>query len=348
MTTVGAIRWDAWYADTGPAASTAAALTNADYLYRAPFFSEVSGRRVRFRPTEATMTREIALAASAGLYWAFLHYDENNPDAASINDGFDLFQANPNKNDVNWCSIIQPSWVANGGVYPSADYASRVDQIVSWMEQPNYQTVLSGRPLVYIFGTSSQITPSWGSDANFKVALDLLRSSASAADLEDPFIVVMEGTPTAAESRRVALGADAVTNYISRIPTGLDKTYAELTTAVEAYWAEKAAASNSIVPIVMCGWNKTPRLIRPVPWEAATTRPNFGLNNVHADPTTEELAAHFQAALDFVADNASDCPADTVLAYAWNEHDEGGWLCPTLGDPNGERIAAVGAVINGQ
>jgi hypothetical protein len=37
-----------------------------------------------------------------------------------------------------------------------------------------------------------------------------------------------------------------------------------------------------------------------------------------------------------------------VLVYAWNEHDEGGWLCPTLnpdGTANTERLLALATVL---
>jgi hypothetical protein len=37
-----------------------------------------------------------------------------------------------------------------------------------------------------------------------------------------------------------------------------------------------------------------------------------------------------------------------VLIYAWNEFDEGGWLCPTLsadGAPDTSRIEALGSVL---
>lgn len=39
---------------------------------------------------------------------------------------------------------------------------------------------------------------------------------------------------------------------------------------------------------------------------------------------------------------------ETVIAYAWNEHDEGGWLCPTLGvngKPDTRRVQAVGRML---
>lgn len=40
--------------------------------------------------------------------------------------------------------------------------------------------------------------------------------------------------------------------------------------------------------------------------------------------------------------------ADAVITYAWNEHDEGGWLCPTLGadgEPDTRRVEAMGKVL---
>ncbi len=33
------------------------------------------------------------------------------------------------------------------------------------------------------------------------------------------------------------------------------------------------------------------------------------------------------------------CPAGAMLIYAWNEHDEGGWLCPTLGEGRARILA---------
>ena len=36
--------------------------------------------------------------------------------------------------------------------------------------------------------------------------------------------------------------------------------------------------------------------------------------------------------------------AQCALIYAWNEHDEGGWLCPTLYEGSA-RIEAVGKMI---
>ena len=339
------IRWDAWYADTGSAQSTARALSDADYLYRAPFWARLINRAVKFEPTQETMTREIAEAAAAGVGWAFLRYG----DTSTMNAGWDLFQANPNKNAVKWCSMITADVLANGAAHPSSAWEARAAQIVGWMQQPNYHTVLANRPVLYLFYLSVHVTNWWGgADVNLKVAIDGLRSAAAAANLEDPYIVVMAGDPVNAEARRVALGADAISAYISLLPAGLNKTYASLATATETFWAQQRDATSAhMVPTAMIGINPAPRRARPVPWEAPTQRPYFGMADVHEIGTPAEVAAHVSDAIDFVNATAK-CAAATMLIYAWNEFDEGGWLCPTLGDTNGERLAAFGAVINGQ
>ena len=47
-----------------------------------------------------------------------------------------------------------------------------------------------------------------------------------------------------------------------------------------------------------------------------------------------EIAAMLKRAMDYVTNNPAQCPANAVIMYAWNEFDEGGWLCPTLHDGN--------------
>lgn len=38
-------------------------------------------------------------------------------------------------------------------------------------------------------------------------------------------------------------------------------------------------------------------------------------------------------------ENKASTLANTLIIYAWNEHDEGGWICPTLAvDENGNQL----------
>ena len=97
----------------------------------------------------------------------------------------------------------------------------------------------------------------------------------------------------------------------------------------------------------MAGWDRRPRVEHPVPWEAAWQKPNVGLDKYYVSPTPTELAGHLGEAFDWIGARAAQCPAQTVIIYAWNEHDEGGWLCPTLGadgKPDASRLQAIGAM----
>ena len=60
--------------------------------------------------------------------------------------------------------------------------------------------------------------------------------------------------------------------------------------------------------------------------------------------TPDELAAHLRDAIEWTKANREINPANTIIIYAWNEHDEGGWLQPTLGAdglPNDDRIKTL-------
>ena len=57
------------------------------------------------------------------------------------------------------------------------------------------------------------------------------------------------------------------------------------------------------------------------------------------DGTPEEIAQNLRNALTWVKNHKNATEANTILVYAWNEFDEGGWLCPTLGN-NMDRINA--------
>ena len=62
----------------------------------------------------------------------------------------------------------------------------------------------------------------------------------------------------------------------------------------------------------------------------------------------DRLSAHIREAVEWTKANRDLNPANAVIIYAWNEHDEGGWLQPTLGSdgrPNEERIKALGNVL---
>lgn len=65
-------------------------------------------------------------------------------------------------------------------------------------------------------------------------------------------------------------------------------------------------------------------------------------------PTPGELAAHLKEAILWTKDRKQVYPAKRVIIYEWNEHDEGGWLCPTIDENdqfNASRLKALKKVL---
>jgi hypothetical protein len=136
-------------------------------------------------------------------------------------------------------------------------------------------------------------------------------------------------------------GFDAVSMYgVSWLNDGVP--YQDLVATEIMQWEYFRSIGLSVVPHVTTGWDKRPRFDNPVFWEPPSSPSNW----VEAG-TPEEISAHAADAVSWVSENPEVCPAKTVLIYAWNEFDEGGWLCPTLPEYEGvARIEAMHNVLN--
>lgn len=337
MTTpsIGAIRWDAWYstAPGAPALATAISLGESDLQPYAPLHMQVdTGYKLTPRVSQAIIDAEITAAAANGVgYWAYLMYGRTvgGPNyAAGMMDAWDYHQSSSIKGAMPWVAMMQPGLMGATG-----NYGTQVATMVGYFQQSNYYTVAGGRPLLYIYWDATSFASAWGSSlANMAAMISSLRSATVAAGLATPYIVVMNGAETTVYT---GLGADAITSYVGSWSATVDGTYAALDAATQAYWATLGATNVPIVPIAMSGWAPIGRTRRPVPWQASFRRPYFGLRTAWARPTAAELKAHIAAARAYVTANPSKCPANSILLYSWNEHDEGVGIAPSIGTPAG-------------
>lgn len=330
---VGAIRWDAWHG----AASTVGlaverSLGPAQWHHRLPFFGRVVGpEAVEARGnTQAVVDREIDYAADAGIdYWAFVTYDL----AAPMSDGLKLYLASDRRERIAFCHIVEA-----GRLGPATldEWVTRL--LGSWAE-PTYQRVLDGRPLLYLFQPDHLVAPgrfeSW---AAARAGIDRLREAARAAGVGEPYVVGQVWSPAAGADQARQLGLDALGAYAANAG-GRGASYAELATGAEGRWDQLAATGLPVVPLVTSGWDRRPRVINPVPWEG----PRGDLAEYYEAPTPAELAAHLRRGLDW-CDRHEAAQARAVLIYAWNEFDEGGWLCPTLAEGTA-RLDAIREVL---
>ncbi|AUH44607.1 hypothetical protein [Streptomyces sp. CMB-StM0423] len=251
--------------------------------------------------SQGVMDQEIRYARDAGIdYWAFVYYPQE-----PLARGRKLYLSSAHKNEVKWCAILDSNF--------TAAFDANLGELVSRFGESNYQRVLGGRPLLYFFSDA---------DAD-RVAR--VRAAAAAAGLPDPYIVVMAWTAQDAAAVKAAVGADAVSRYATGGRSGV--AYAALAGSEATLWSQYAAAAGQVVPTVSTGWDKRPRYDYPVSWEPDYT--DFK-ENWAQQATPEEIADHLSDAITWRAARPANNPANTVLVYAWNEFDEGGWICPTL------------------
>jgi hypothetical protein len=320
---VGAIRWDAWYAAGSPTTEAVArTLSPPQYRHRLPFFAEVApdGRVTVDGGTPAVMEAEIAQARSAGLdYWAFVSYPRESPMSA----GLRLYLASSRRAGLRFCLVSElVQWgTARDRATPVLDWQ------VELLAHPDHQRVL-GRPLYFLgFLSDAIIAERWGSTAALRAAVERFRARGAASGAGNPYIVLM-ARPDPGLRLLGELGADAIGAY-AIAEAEIAAPYARLARLAEARWDEYAAAGAAVVPTVMSGWDRRPRIEQPVPWER-WQRPGAGMDRYYGDPKPEELAAHLSRALDWIGAHPRAAQARTALIYAWNENDEGGWLMPTL------------------
>lgn len=321
---VGAIRWDAWtawekYQDY---------LQPAQWHYRLPFYTVTrdDGRQVIRGDSQEVMDREIAYAREAGIdYWAWVWYDPPGTTAVDLhmNDALNLYWSSARQNDVKYCLIGTEYWATRR-------WPETVAHLLEQFVRPNYQTVLGGRPLFYWFDAQS-VRPHFGGVEQARAALQYLRDETRRAGLGDPYLVALSFWPEKGAQAVDELGFDAMGAYCNPGDNkGVEHPYSELAGLNRWFWEECRKTGKPFVPPLNTGWDPRPRAESPPDW--------------YTTATPDQLAAHLNDALHWVRGHRDICQADTVLIYAWNEFDEGGWLCPTL-DEGSARLEAIRRVL---
>ncbi|GAA4307592.1 hypothetical protein GCM10023143_14300 [Compostibacter hankyongensis] len=268
------------------------------------------------------MDKEISYAKYAGLdYWAFCWY----PPHSGLDTARQLYLASLHKSDVKWCVIL--------GTNPF-DYDTDGPWLVKRFGASNYQKVADGRPLVYLFTSPDA--------KGYEIAR--LRRLTADAGLPDPYVVVMAFSAAHADSIATHEKADAISCYASsyNFKTGGQydgAAYDAVAGSDRAGWEKYKATGRAVVPWVTTGWSPRPRIDRSVSWGAY-----YKSNGWAQDATPAGIAENLQNARDWVGSNKVAAKAGVVLMYAWNEFDEGGWICPTLGDST-HRLDAIRQVL---
>ena len=364
-TIFGAIRWDCWNGNTQDVISSTVAEVMAPprYHWRLPWYAQVDSANethVTFDGDEqSVMDAELKAASVAGLsFWAYDTYCEWPTDRAIPQCqgywGKDPQGHGPTSlgyqardpayglkrhlsSDVK--HLMNISLVLLGASPALPVMRARYLKII---KDEAFQTVLGGRPLIFLFQASDDEAAMNGGWVSWRAQWDAFRQESVAQGSGDPYFVAMTvgADPSRAVSLRKHLGFDAVSAYA--IPGGtLDGTpYAEQVNTTRQFWAKAKGLGEKLVPPVPTGWDPRPR--GDLKNKTGGKRPiwvNEG-DRHYMEPTAAELTGLIEDASAFIGAEPEVAESGAAIVYAWNENTEGGWLIPTLGNGD-QRIRAV-------
>lgn len=333
--TLGATRWDAWFGSKGvPGVAVEKTLGPSRWHDRLPTCAKVVGPdSVRIRcDSEAQMVAEIDQAADAGLaYFAFVTYPADDP----MSIGLKTFLQAPNRKRLGFALISEVDRWGDRTLYRAV-----IERYAKLLQEPNYQRTPDGRPLFFLgFAGDESINRRFGGRAEFKLLIDEFRQLVRRSGQANPYIVMMDRWPKKATGLARDLGLDAVSAYAVFDNEKHHGKFKDLTDLVEDFWRVAETERMPLVPPVMSGWDRRPRVLNPLTWETNSVYSDEQMLRYFDRPTGQELEAHVKAALMLARTSA---PARTALVYAWNEFDEGGWLAPTGPDkPDLTRLTAI-------
>jgi len=311
-TTIGAIRWDA-YNVTGTNnsfVSDQVARALSEYPENAPFFADYNDNKIQFPvPDQEQFDTEAKLASDAGLdYFAYCWYADDSQMAYARKQHL----LSPYKDKIKMCAII--------GVGMLDD--ETLNNLCLDMSKDVYLK-FDGRPVIYLY------------DA-FKFDMSLIqrleKNMKEVGITAPPYYIGMitQVSPFLINALNQK-GIDAIGAYAC-----IQKTVEPFTVHSQSVMDENNEKylyykDINIVPLISCGRDSRPRIKNPVSWAGDYS------GRYVIQPTFEELYDHCSQVIKKMADEEKNVP-NTALIYAWNEHDEGAWCCPTLTMKDGKPL----------
>jgi hypothetical protein len=327
---IGAVNWDAsMSADSYFGYYQVNSLSQAKYREWTPYYATViDSERITYRArTAREYEREMQYAIDAGIdYFAFvwyptegsvLHTQTSFTDCShrvhELNFARHLYEETAIKDKLNMCAIV--------GSHPFSD--ADINELLEAFCKPYYEKI-DGRPLMYLYGGYRE------------EIIEKIHTGAKKRGIPTPFTVPMvEG------GERVDMPlADALSAY-AICSRGVD-TYEELIDYGNKNNAKRCELGLPVIPTLTLGWNPTPRLERPTPWTTKADGGSVYPRVSYAPPATpcqllDGAAAFAESVLKW--DASSRVPH--VLAFAWNEFEEGGFICPTYTADGGVNATRV-------
>ncbi len=343
-TKVGAIRWDAYsksidipaganVANYTPASQVANTLSPAQYHYQAPFFATVtdSGKIAFPEYTVKTWEQEAIYAHEAGLdYFSYLWYETTS----------EMSQPRKMHLQSEYKNLMQMT-----GILESIRSNQTMNELFEAMKDPCWLR-LSGRPVLFLYDVRSASHSNgakWTQDQ-----VDAIRRMAYRAGItESLYIIGMNSDYTKFDETIYNRGMDAVSLY-SYSASAQGEPYDNYTERLEKTWEAilkaNPAGDHQVIPIFSAGRDCRPRIDTAVSWIDGDVNSTIDSQKPYGNKYTlktdiPSLQEHIATVYNYTQKYADKTQPNLICSYAWNEHDEGGWLCPTLNcDANGNII----------
>ncbi len=317
---IGAINWDcAVPEDTYFGFHSAKSLSPKQFRYRTPYYAHIeSDSKISYTyKTQEEFDEELKYAIEAGIdYFAYTWYTEEKLDRDDLEGklheityGRNMHLKSALKDKIKLCAMFVCSHIHTD---------NDLEKLAAIMKESYYEKV-DGRPLVYLFG---------GYRVDYIERLNALCQKHS---LPKPYIVFLNNGVESEDGDYSK--ADAVSAYTC----GAERitTHAQLCDQLEKANEKRKEFGIDTVPLFTTGWDPKPRILNPVPW---VSYPDVDYAAVATD---EELLDSANRLCTWIQNNQNVTKTRHILTFAWNEFEEGGFICPTYnedGTINDQRV----------
>jgi len=279
---------------------------------------------------QEAMDKEIDFATEAGIDFFIF----NGPTRTLYSNGWALhnnLDAYLNNTRGDKTKFVFALYGHNGVHYGRTKVNKMLDEIVQYMQLPHWQTVKKNRPLVPVLWPlqfESMLAAQTSSSERMTLAqfVELIRKRVTDAGLGNPYIVATNINRTYQHKSRLdAAGFDAIADYqggYGGTVAARDEgpSYATATESMIKVWEEEFLSPDiEFVPCITIGLYQWPR---------------FNVEELYhyCESLPGDVTDRVKSTFDFIYEHLQECRAQVVFSYNWNEHPDGGAICPTMGE----------------
>lgn len=330
---VGVVNWDcSLSSDTYFGSYQTRTLSPGRYRSWTPFYAQILGENKIEYPLrgQEEYDRELQFAIDSGIdYFAFVFYPEKQEDACDgaetgwedhvyeLNYARKLYESSTLKDKIGMAAIIGAS----------RHYERDYIELAEAFKKPYYEKI-DGRPILYLFSNEFRF-------------VDGVRRAVKKVGAEMPIFIAMDGGTLKDDA--LLDNVDGLSAYACG--THNVDSYSECVEEAIRMNEERTKPGKLSIPLFPMGWNPAPRIDIPSPWVSYK-------NTNYAPPATaEELLDGGRRFAEWLSERKinSENLSNHILVFAWNEFEEGGWICPTYNEDlslNTERVGAVSQIIS--